>query len=210
MSNQGKIISFTPKMNGNVQDTYNGKNGLLYKFTMVINFNGQDITGTVNSNKQQPSWKVGEEYFFEMTTNGNFTNFSALKAVNGGSFGGAGGSKKSSPEFTIQKLFEGAYKVTYSFFQSNKELYSAEAEGMLVDKVYKWITDVPEENKRWIRLVSLEIISKKIEINGMFDLKEGEKKTAYLFRKALELSQVMETTIKAQIDYDNANKSKSN
>ena len=75
MPNQGKIISFTPKMNGNVQDTYNGKNGLLYKFTMVINFNGQNITGTVNSNKQQPSWKVGEDYFFEMTTNGNFTNF---------------------------------------------------------------------------------------------------------------------------------------
>ena len=81
---------------------------------------------------------------------------------------------------------------------------------MLVDRVYKWITDVQEENKRWIRLVSLEIISKKIELGGMFDLKEGEKKTAYLFRKSGELAQVMETTIKQQIDYDNANKSKPN
>ena len=44
----------------------------------------------------------------------------------------------------------------------------------------------------------------------MFDLKEGERKTAYLFRKAAELTQVMETTIKQQIEYDNANKSKSN
>ena len=76
---KGILKSFVPKMNGNVQDSYTGQHGTLYKFIVTLEENGVQTTGEANSKSQSPSWKLNNEYNYEVVVNGNYTNIKNIK-----------------------------------------------------------------------------------------------------------------------------------
>lgn len=84
---QSKLKSFEPVIKDGVHSSYTTANGTFYNF--IVEMESGD-KGQCSSSKTSPSWKVGDEYTYEVVTNGNYTNIKKLKPVN--SFGG-GGSK---------------------------------------------------------------------------------------------------------------------
>ena len=101
---QSKMKSFEKKMANGVHATYQGAKGTLYKF--MVTFENGDV-GEANSTKTEPSWKIGDEYTYEKSTNGNYTNIKGMKKVEtgGGYSGGGGNSKANDPEYQRQQTF---------------------------------------------------------------------------------------------------------
>lgn len=100
---QSKMKSFEKRMTNGVHDTFQGGKGLLYKFTVTFE-NGD--TGGANSTKSEPSWKIGDEYTYEKSVTGNYTNFKGMKKVEqGGGYSGGGNSKANDPEYQRQQTF---------------------------------------------------------------------------------------------------------
>ena len=117
--NTGKLVSFVPLMNGNVQATYESDKGKYWKFTVTFNSNGANDTGTAMSKDESPKWKIGDEYSYERNVSGasgQYVNFKSLKNLSN-PFVPGGGSKGPSPEFGVQKAFECAVECTLKFFE---------------------------------------------------------------------------------------------
>ena len=198
---QGKLISFTPLLQNGVHSTFQGKNGLLYKFTVTLDADGKQYVGTANSTKQQPTWKVGEKYLFEHSTSGannEYSNIKGLKPVDG--YGSK--SKLFDPSFSIQKCFEAAVECTLMFFEINPDLYiSQEVEDQLLNAVYKHIVGSPEtsEARRWMNISGMRLSIAKMRANGLFGKSEDDTLTSWMFRQAKAISDAMEDTVKETI-----------
>lgn len=170
------IKSFGPKMTDGVHETYNGSNGLLYKFLMTVITDGKEETGEVNSNKVSPSWKLGPVYTMERVTRGQtgqFISYSKLNnteapATGGGSkpYGGGGG-KKDTMAFAKQKLVEGAYMVATRFWQSVENhdpihvITKAEHFDATAKVFAKWLLSFTDEQGMWYSLSALTIVSER-------------------------------------------------
>ena len=96
---QSKLESFSKKMNGTVHKTFQGKNGLLYKFNAVME-NGDE--GGLNSTKSEPNWVIGNEYTYDKETNAQgYTNLKNFKKLDAVPFAGnsGGGNRNYTPYF---------------------------------------------------------------------------------------------------------------
>ena len=201
---QGKLIGFVPLLKDGVQETYNGKNGLLYKFTVTIETDGKHNIGTTNSTKTTPSWKIGEQYTYDLVINGNYTNINSLKSLdqqNGGGFG----AKVPNPEFGIQKAFEAAMECTFKFFELNPDIYTQAAEDAVLDKIWIYMLN-GSESRRWINMSSMRLTLLKMQANGLFSKTEEMKITTCLFDTATLIANTMENAVKAQVETDKQNK----
>jgi len=201
---QGKLISFVPLMKGNVQDTYAGANGTLYKFTVTIDNAGTQVTGTANSSKPQPSWKVNEEYTYEVVVQGNYTNIKNMKSINqAGGFGG--GARVPNPSFVVQKCLEAALECTFKFFELNPEVYKNQAAEDAVLNLFYSFTLKGDEQQRWMNIAGLRFALQKMQANGMFDKTEAQTLTAWTIEKARTIAASMSSVVKAQVEYEKAN-----
>ena len=199
---QGKLIKFEPLMINGQQATYNGQNGMVYKFTVTLESGGQQYTGTCNSTKTTPSWKIGEEYTFDHVVNGQYQNIQKLKAVEqaGGKFGGGA---KPNPSFVIQKCFEGAVECTLNFFEYNPEYYKDQVtEDKLLTAVYVHILGPAgtSESRRWINLSAMRLAILKMRAKGLFDRDMYKSLTEWLFATAKGIADAMEFTVKTTLD----------
>lgn len=203
---QGKLKSFIPLLVNGVHSTYSGQNGLLYKFTVTIDQQGTMITGTCNSSKQQPSWKIEAEYTYEVAVNGQYTNINKLKSIDQvGGFGG-GGSKGPSPEFGIQKAFECAVECTLKFFELNQEIYSQAAEDSVLNKMWSYMLE-GSESRRWINMSAMRLSLLKMTANGHnFRIPADMKLSDWLFSNSKLIADNMEKTVKHQVEVDKNNK----
>ncbi len=93
--NKSKMKGFNPVIKDGQTASYTTQHGTYYNF--MVEF--EDGTkGQASSSKTTPSWKIGEEYEFEVVVNGNYTNIKKMKPANS-SFGG-GGYKKPMKSIT--------------------------------------------------------------------------------------------------------------
>lgn len=202
---QGKLISFVPLMKGNVQDTYSGNNGMLYKFTVTLDNAGTQVTGTANSSKQQPSWKINEEYTYEVAVQGNYTNIKNMKSINqAGGFGG-GSARVPNPSFVVQKCLEASLECTFKFFELNPEVYKNQGAEDAVLNLFYTFTLKGDEQQRWMNIAGLRFALQKMQANGMFDKTEAQTLTAWTIEKAKTIAASMSSVVKAQVEYEKAN-----
>lgn len=80
---KAKMKGFSPVMKDGQHAGYSNSHGTYYNFTVEFEDGSK---GQASSSKTEPSWKIGEEYEFEVVVNGNYTNIKKMKPVNG--FGG--------------------------------------------------------------------------------------------------------------------------
>ena len=204
---QGKLVSFVPLMVSGVHATYVGDKGTNYKFTVELSNNGVTTKGTAMSSKEQPSWKVGDEYSYEKTVSGaegQYTNIKGLKNLTN-PFTPGGGGKGPSPEFGVQKAYEAALECTFKFFELNPDLYSEAAEGAVINKMWIFILE-GTESRRWINMSAMRLTLLKLQANGNFDMVAGSKISDWLFTKAKTIADSMEAAVKAQVETDKKNK----
>ena len=204
---QGKLVSFVPLMKAGVHDTYQGKNGVLYKFTQTwLLDDGTHIIGTANSNKPQPTWKLNTLLTFddkETEYNGQkYHNFSNIKdPAQQSNF--TGGGSKPNPSFIIQKCFEGAVECTLAFFELNQEYYKDQSvEDKLLTAVYEHILGPvgTSESRRWINLSAMRLAIAKMRSNGLFDKDKYKTLSEWLFANASSIADTMEKVVKDTVE----------
>ena len=197
---KGKLISFSPKMTNGVHETYSGDKGLMYKFEIELTCEGaENIKGTANSSKQSPSWKVGDEYTYEVKyfgANQQFVNIGGLKPVNGFS----GGGKKPNPGFVVQKAFEAAVEVAIKFCSLNKDQYSDKVEADMIGFFFNLIVEVKDENSRWSRISALRLILLKYEL--LRDKLVIEKASKWFKESVIAAANSMEETVANTLKID--------
>ena len=202
---KGILKSFVPKMNGNVQDSYTGQHGTLYKFVVTLEENGVQTTGEANAKSQSPSWKVGTEYTYEVVVNGNYTNIKNMKDANATPFGGG---KKPDPSFVVQKAFECACECTLKFMSVNKESYTEAIEGQMLNVFFNKLIEVKDEKQRWMRISAMRIIVEKYATFHT-QLKIEGKSSAWILSNIDHLAGVMSENVKIVVEND-GNKSNNN
>lgn len=90
---EANLKSFEPLMNNGNHDSYIGQHGTMWKFTMEF----EDGTkGNAQSPKQQPSWKIGDTYIFDVVENNGYKNIKGMKPKDS-NFNNGGGGKKENP-----------------------------------------------------------------------------------------------------------------
>ena len=179
---KGTLKSFEKKMRDGVHDVYDGANGRLYKFNVVFTIDGTDTSGECNSNKEAPSWKVGQKYQFEVNINGQYTNFKGLKALDengavktGGGGGGNWKGRSSAPsankmEFAVQKAVECAYTTTYHFWSlvikndPTKKPADFGVYKMPVSHFLGFLMGEMNENAIWLRIAAMNALCQRSEI----------------------------------------------
>lgn len=198
---KGILKSFVPKMNGNVQDSYTGQHGTLYKFIVTLEENGVQTTGEANSKSQSPSWKLNNEYNYEVVVNGNYTNIKNMKDANATPFGAG---KKTDPSFVVQKAFECACECTIKFLSVNKESYNEAVEGQILNVFFSELVKVKDEKQRWMRISAMRIIVEKYVIFHT-QLKIEGKPSAWILSNIDHLAGVMSENVKFVVENDGRN-----
>lgn len=199
------INSFGPKMKDGVHETYNGKNGLLYLFAMTITYsqNGQTVTetGDVNSNKQQPSWKIGPKYTMEREVrgqSGQFIHYSKLTNTEAPAGGAGGGSYQANPAlklaFARQKAVECAFTAATGLFKGQK-LEKIEHFNLVASLFARWIQEVETEQEIWLNIAALNTVA---EIASLMVIQnnEGEKMVDAWIRTAVAQREVFTNLIR--------------
>ena len=206
--NTGKLVSFVPLMNGNIQATYESDKGKYWKFTVTFNSNGANDTGTAMSKDESPKWKIGDEYSYERSVlgaSGQYVNFKSLKNLSN-PFVPGGGSKGLSPEFGVQKAFECAVECTLKFFELNPDIYSQAAEDSVIFKMWSFVLD-GTESRRWINMSAMRLSLLKMQAGGHNFREPKEMKISdWLFGNAKLIADNMEATVKQQVEIDKKNK----
>lgn len=201
---QGKLKSFVALIINGTHATYVGDKGTNYKFTVELEKNGVITKGTAMSNKQQPSWKIGDEYSYEKTISGaegQYTNIKSLKNLSN-PFTPGGGSKGPSPEFGVQKAFECAVECTLKFFELNPDIYSQAAEDSVLNKMWLYILD-GSESRRWINMSAMRLSLLKMQAGGHNFREPKEMKISdWLFGNSKIVADNMEAAVKAQVETD--------
>lgn len=195
---QGKLISFTAKVNNGIHESYTGSNGTLYKFNVTMDVNGTQITGTAMSKNTQPNWKLNEVYTFDEKIsgqNGQYRNFSNMKPING-----FNGQKKSDPKFVLQKCFEGALECAFNFMKVTKSPYDDKALDGLSNLFWNTVIN-GNEQRRWINLSTLRLAIQKIEIMPETAF-NGMKKSEWVVSQVKFLGDTMQTTVNNQAEND--------
>lgn len=149
MTKKSILKGFAPKVKNGVQETYNGQNGVLYKY--IASFENGDA-GEANSTSQAPKWKIGAEYTYDLSSreyNGNtYYSIKSLKQVEVASHSNGGGSSyvaKSAAEWKSHAMQVSIESTAWYFMNSN---ISPEHRIACIDKIYKWITGVVMGNDK--------------------------------------------------------------
>ena len=174
---QGKIVRVEKRMANGAHETYSGRNGLLYKFNVTIEYNGAEETGEASSSKEQPSWRVGSMYTFERTARGQqgqFISFSSLKPVDqapGGFSRGGGGAapKRDYMSFAVQKGAECAYRVAAAFWSMEEmnKIYQEENYDRTAESFFNHIVRGRDEAGIWIAIASYDALISKLGSVGI-------------------------------------------
>lgn len=204
---KGKLISVTQKVRDGVQETYSGKDGVMYKFNVKFlhiggEHDGKEITGDCLGKTPNSKLEVNKEYLFEISSreyNGNtYYFYKGIKDPNS-SFGG-GGAKKD-PAFVVQKAFECAVETTLMFFKLNKAAHSDENEGKLIATLFNFCCE-GDEKKRWANIASLRLAITKADMLGI------AINSTWLIENAKHISEAMINTVANQIKFDTSNQPK--
>lgn len=142
------LQGFKPKIKNNVQDTYQGQNGLLYKF--IATFENGDA-GECNSTSTSPKWEIGKEYNYDLesrTVNGN-TYFS-IKGLKRADFvsnnnGGSSYTAKTSAEWKSHAMQVAIESVAWMYHEG---VFEHKYREITIDKVYQWIINVVQGNDK--------------------------------------------------------------
>lgn len=179
---QGKLLSISPKMKEGVQETYTGKNGLLYIHVVTMEINGTPEVGDANSKSTSPPWKTGDNYSFERAVNGaqgQFIHYSKLENLTNPkpAFvpGGGGGGKAGGIEFAKQKAAECAYHATAIFWSNpvNKVQFKAEIYHGPTTVFYKHIVETGVEKDIWLNIAAFNALCDRSEKVYHLDHIEG-------------------------------------
>ncbi len=128
-----KLKSFEPIMHGGQHLTWQSDYGTQYKFKIRFD---DGTEGDCQSPKQQPSWKIGEEYEFEIKESGDYKNIKGLKST---SYQGGGKSSKDDP--LKQQLIIAQCSIKLSVDIIKSELYKKDG-GMIYElKDLEGLTD---------------------------------------------------------------------
>jgi hypothetical protein len=204
---KGKLISFVPKIVNGAQETYTGQNGVLYKFVVTFETDGNNVIGTANSSKQQPSWKVGEEYTYEETRNTSSTGtvyitFKNIKNLNAAPFG----QKKSDPTFVVQKAFECAVECSITFWDINIDTFTSDALDAMISTCFERIMKFEKENEKWAYISALRLATFKYKCLGPASSIEGKHST-WLFKSADAIANAMLSVCKTALENSNGQSS---
>lgn len=201
---KGKLKSFVALMVNGVHATYVGDRGTNYKFTVELENNGVVTKGTAMSSKQQPTWKIGDEYSYEKSVSGaegQYTNIKGLKNLSN-PFTPGGGSKGPSPEFGVQKAFECAIECALKFFELNPDIYTQAAEDPVINKMWSFMLD-GTESRRWINMSAMRLSLLKMQAGGHNFREPKEMKISdWLFGNAKLIADNMEAAVKQQVEID--------
>lgn len=95
MEKNSVLKGVSPELDSNsVHATWSNGEKTFYRFTVTFE-NGDE--GQASSTLEQPKWKVGSAYNYELTTNQYGNNIKSIKDPNAQPFTGGGGGKKSNP-----------------------------------------------------------------------------------------------------------------
>lgn len=196
---KGKLISFEPKVTSDgSQEVFNGNNGPLYKFWVVMEFNGANEKGEASSSKTNPSWTVGKEYTFDRTVNGRdgqFITYRSLKAVDmpqrGGYSGGGGGSfapKRDYLAFAKQKAIECCYRVVGSLWMwnDNMAVYKDEYYTSPIPVFLNTILSKGNESDIWLMIAAYDALIEKVKTVGIVPSTDPNEKPAITWVKEAE------------------------
>ena len=202
---KGILKSFVAKNDANgVQETWVNDGKTNYKFTIEFHKDAVVTIGTCMSNKQQPSWKIGDEYSYEKNVSGasgQYINIKSLKNLTN-PFTPGGGSKGPSPEFGVQKAFECAVECTLKFFELNPDIYSQAAEDSVLNKIWLYILD-GSESRRWINMSAMRLSLLKMQAGGHnFREPKDMKISDWLFGNSKIVADNMEAAVKQQVEVD--------
>jgi len=199
---QGILKSFTALIINGAHATYVGDRGTNYKFTVELENNGVITKGTAMSSKQQPLWKIGDNYSYEKTISGaegQYTNIKSLKSLSNPY---TSGGKGPSPEFGVQKAFECAVECTLKFFELNPDIYSQAAEDSVLNKIWLFILD-GTESRRWINMSAMRLSLLKMQAGGHnFREPKDMKISDWLFGNSKLIADSMEAAVKSQVEID--------
>jgi len=193
---QGKLISFSPKMNGAVQDTYSGTNGLLYKFVLVMEINGTEEKGDANAKSTSPSWKTGDIYSFERKVNGQqgqFISYSKLENVSNPKQVYSGKNSSGGIEFAKQKAAECAYHATACFWADpdNKQHFKQEIYHGPTTVFYQHIVETGIEKDIWLNIAALNALVDRSEKVYRIMAVKGKKHIDLWLEAADKIKQIM-------------------
>lgn len=176
---KGKLVSFEPKTSQDgSQEVFNGNNGTLYKFWVVMEFNGATEKGEASSSKTTPSWVVGKEYNFDRTVNGRdgqFISYRSMKPADAppmrssGGYSGGGAPKKDYLAFAKQKAIECSYRVIGSFWiwGDNKKLYTEERYTKPAAIFLQSILAKGNESDIWLMIAAYDALLIKVSTVGI-------------------------------------------
>ena len=142
------LQGFKPKIKNNVQDTYQGQNGLLYKF--IATFENGD-TGECNSTSTSPKWEIGKEYNYELesrTVNGNtYFSIKGLKKVDfvPNYNGGSSYTAKTPAEWESHAMQVAIESVAWMYLNTGQD---PKHRDICIKKVYQWIESVVQGNDK--------------------------------------------------------------
>lgn len=149
MTKKSILKGFAPKIKNGVQETYNGQNGVLYKY--IASFENGDA-GEANSTSQAPKWKIGAEYTYDFSSreyNGStYYNIKSLKQVEVASHSNGGGSSymaKSAAEWKSHAMQVSIESTAWYFMNAP---IPPEHRIACIDKIYKWIIGVVMGNDK--------------------------------------------------------------
>jgi len=180
---QAKLVKFEPRLiqGTNNQETFNGRNGMLYKFNITFNINGTDEVGEYSSSKETPSWKTGEDYTFERTVRGQqgqFIVYKDIKSVNQ-QFNAprTGGGKSGGIDFARQKALECASAATPSFWcsENNKDNLKPDIYTSPAKAFFKAITETGQEADIWLNIAALNAVVARVDRVEDMQTPEGVK-----------------------------------
>lgn len=160
---QGKLISFEPKIYNGVQETFAGSKGTLYKFNVTMEYDGKQETGVYSSTKQQPSWKVGEEYTFEKSVGGQqgqFINYKNMKSLDSQQFNGSFKKSGGGIAFAKQKALEASMSINPTFWcaDANKNNFKDEVYLTPSKVIYEHITKSNNEQEIWTYVAAIKML----------------------------------------------------
>lgn len=140
---KSKLKSFEPKMKDGSHETWSNDNRIYYKFIVTLE-NGD--SGECSSTKQTPSWKIGEEYTYNFSINGNYTNIRKFKAVNtGGGYRGGGSRDFESKEERAARqraiVLQSSISNTINFYGDGVVSIPREQFFGKVDDFYKYVVE---------------------------------------------------------------------
>lgn len=117
---KGKIISISPKMKGNEQESFTANDKTFYVFIVSVEVDGTVQVGDANSTLQQPKWETNKECEVTVEKNDKATGGNRFRFNFGDrpGFQGGGRSYGKSVEERAEIISQSSYSTAIKYIES--------------------------------------------------------------------------------------------